>query len=81
MGRIDLSGKTLDSTYTPATDGVVMRKKVAIDAIKVTPIPVNVVASSDTPAPTSHRRASTPTPTTPPPTTPETQAPPGGRER
>jgi hypothetical protein len=56
LARIDLSGRTFDSSYTASADVAVLRKKIAIDKIKVSPITVVTVQAGAPPAPTVRTR-------------------------
>ena len=60
LARIDLSERTFDSSYTATADVVVLRKKIAIDKIKVSPITVETVQAGAPPAPTVRTRAVAP---------------------
>jgi Colicin V production protein len=75
LARIDLSGKSLDSSYAASPDIAVMRKKLAMDKLKVSPIPVVTIAGAAPPEPVHRSRGRAATPTAPPAETPEATTP------
>jgi hypothetical protein len=74
LARMDLSGRMFDSSYTASADVAVMRKKIAIDKIKVSPITVVTVQAGAPPAPTVRTRPTAPVET--PVATPDVTTPP-----
>jgi hypothetical protein len=74
LARMHLSGRMFDSSYTASADVAVMRKKIAIDKIKVSPITVVTVQAGAPPAPTVRTRPTAPVET--PVATPDVTTPP-----